>query len=337
LAPYLIFNTLNRSNLIARIFDVNNATAFNELAIDIFQYQSANNAVYGKFLNFLGVSSHSVKEISDIPFMPIEVFKSHQVVSGEFNPQEIFTSSGTTGAETSKHYVRELNLYSTSFRKGFELFYGSVSNYCVLALLPAYLERTGSSLVYMANDFIQQSRHPLSGFYLDNLSQLAENLNKLEKDKQPTLLLGVSFALLDLAEQFPQKLQHTVVMETGGMKGRRKEITRDELHTILKTAFGLDKIHSEYGMTELLTQAYSKGDGLFSCPPWMRVLIREQSDPLSYATTGKTGGINVIDLANIDSCSFIATSDLGRLHTNGDFEVLGRFDSSDVRGCNLLV
>lgn len=269
--------------------------------------------------------------------MPIEVFKSQTVISGEFKPQEIFTSSGTTGMETSKHFVQELDLYTKSFRKGFELFYGPVSNYCVLALLPAYLERTGSSLVYMANDFINQSRHPLSGFYLNDLSQLAENLKKLEKENQPTLLLGVSFALLDLAEQFPQKLSNTIVMETGGMKGRRKELTRDELHTILKRGFGLDKIHSEYGMTELLSQAYSTGDGVFNCPPWMRVLIREQSDPLSYAPAGKTGGINVIDLANIDSCSFIATSDLGRLHTNGNFEVLGRFDSSDVRGCNLMV
>jgi hypothetical protein len=293
--------------------------------------------VYGKFLNFLGVSAHSVKEISDIPFLPIEVFKAHPVVSGQFEPQEIFTSSGTTGADTSKHYVRELDLYTASFRKTFNRFYGPVSNYCVLALLPAYLERTGSSLVFMANDFISQSQHPLSGFYLNNLAELSEILQKLESEKQPTLLLGVSFALLDLAEQFPQKLQHTLVMETGGMKGRRKELTRSELHDILKTAFNLEKIHSEYGMTELLSQAYSKGDGLFSCPPWMRVLIREQSDPLNYAPTGKTGGINVIDLANIDSCSFIATSDLGRLHINGNFEVLGRFDSSDVRGCNLLI
>lgn len=259
------------------------------------------------------------------------------VVSGEFEPQQIFTSSGTTGMETSKHFVRALDLYTKSFRKGFEHFFGPVTNICVLALLPAYLERTGSSLVYMANDFISQSRHPLSGFYLDNLSNLSENLKKLEKQNRPTVLLGVSFALLDLIEQFPQKLHNTIVMETGGMKGRRKELTRDELHSILKSGFGLDKIHSEYGMTELLSQAYSKGDGLFNCPPWMQVLIREQADPMSYAPAGKTGGINIIDLANIDSCSFIATSDLGRLHTNGNFEVLGRFDSSDVRGCNLMV
>jgi len=337
LAPSFICTSLNRSELKARIFDVDNASAFNALALDIFRYQSVNNAVYGKFLHFLGVSPQKVNEITDIPFLPIELFKSQPVVTGQYTPEVVFTSSGTSGAETSRHNVRELEIYRQSFTRGFELFYGPVKDYCVLALLPAYLEREGSSLVLMADDFIKKSNHPLSGFYLNNLEQLAENLRKLEKENQATLLLGVSFALLDLAEQFPQPLNKTILMETGGMKGRRKEITREELHRTLKNAFNSTAIHSEYGMTELLSQAYSKGEGLFNCPPWMQILIREQDDPLGYASPGKTGGINVIDLANIDSCSFIATSDLGRKQTDNRFEVLGRFDSSDVRGCNLMV
>jgi hypothetical protein len=337
LALSFIRTSLNRSELKARIFDVDNPSAFNALALDIFRYQSVNNAVYGKFLHFLGVSSQSVQEIEDIPFLPIELFKSQQVVTGEFIPEEVFTSSGTSGAETSRHYLRELEIYRQSFTKGFELFYGPIEDYCVLALLPAYLEREGSSLVLMADDFIKKSNHPLSGFYLNNLNQLAANLKSLANQHQPTLLLGVSFALLDLAEQFPQALGNTIIMETGGMKGRRKELTRNELHQTLQFAFEVEKIHSEYGMTELLSQAYSKGDGLFNCPPWLQILIREQDDPMSYAPAGKTGGINVIDLANIDSCSFIATSDLGRKHADNSFEVLGRFDSSDVRGCNLMV
>lgn len=325
-----------RSELLADIWNISDDRGFNETALKIFRYQAKYNPVYRKFLNFLRVSSDSVLSFREIPCMPIEFFRNHAVVTGQYEPEVVFTSSGTTGAQTSRHHVRSPELYTESFMRAWDLFYGPASDYCVLALLPSYLERTGSSLVYMAQHLIEQSQHPMSGFYLNQLGELSNVLSHLEGAKQPTILLGVSFALLDLAEQYPQKLEHTIVMETGGMKGRRKELTRYVLHSVLKSAFQLKAIHSEYGMTELLSQAYSKSDGIFHCPPWMRVLVRESNDPLQYVT-GKTGGINVIDLANIDSCSFIATQDLGRLSENGTFEVLGRFDYSDVRGCNLMV
>ncbi|MGB7393621.1 MAG: acyl transferase, partial [Pricia sp.] len=249
----------------------------------------------------------------------------------------VFTSSGTTGSLTSRHYVKDIGVYEKSFRKAFFHFYGSISEYCVLALLPSYLEREGSSLIYMVDDLIQKSGHPESGFYLNDLKGLKNQLVQLEASGTKTLLIGVSFALLDLAETYPLKLQNTIIMETGGMKGRRRELIRDELHHILKSAFGVDRIHSEYGMTELLSQAYSKGNGHFETPPWMKILIRDTEDPLTYQPIGKTGGINVIDLANRNSCAFIATQDLGKMHPNGSFEILGRFDHSDVRGCNLMV
>ena len=248
----------------------------------------------------------------------------------------IFTSSGTTGSVASKHYVTDLNLYEQSYLKGFESSYGPIDAYCVLALLPSYLERDGSSLIYMVNDLIDKSKHPYSGFFLSDLPKLESVLRELETQKQKTLLIGVSFALLDFAETFKLELEHTIVMETGGMKGRRKELIRKELHEQLKRGFCLQHIHSEYGMTELLSQAYSLGDSLFECPPWMKILVRDTEDPLSLLPKGKTGGINVIDLANVNSCSFIATQDLGKLYESGKFEVLGRFDHSDIRGCNLM-
>lgn len=251
--------------------------------------------------------------------------------------QIIFTSSGTTGAKTSQHVVTDISLYEKSFLKAFEHFYGPVSHYCILALLPAYLEREGSSLVYMVDSLITKSRHSNSGFYLNNLDDLKKQLMLLQKKGQKTLLIGVSFALLDLAETMRFPLKNTIVMETGGMKGRRREMIRSELHQILKNAFGVEQIHSEYGMTELLSQGYSKGHGIFNCPPWMKVLIRDTEDPLSIQKSGKNGGINIIDLANLNSCPFIATQDLGKVHPNGSFEVLGRFDHSDIRGCNLMV
>ncbi len=311
---------------------------FEQTALLLFRYQAQYNAIYRQFLEYLRVDPFQVSSIQEIPFLPVELFKQHTIITGTSDYEHIFTSSGTTGMVTSRHYVRSLALYEQSFTKAFTHFYGPIQNYCLLALLPAYLEREGSSLVYMADQLIQQSTHPQSGFYLDDYQRLVQTIRSLEAQKQPTILLGVSFALWDVAEQFELNLEHTIVMETGGMKGRRKEVIREELHEIYRKGFGVQQIHSEYGMTELLSQAYSKGEGLFQCPPWMRVQLREVNDPFQCVTQiGQTGAINIIDLANINSCAFIATSDLGKLHPNNNFEVLGRMDSSDMRGCNLLV
>ncbi|WP_097043927.1 acyl transferase [Flagellimonas pacifica] len=318
------------------IFSISTPTEFESLALEIFRFQYKNNPTYQTYCGHLKKSPSNVLKVEEIPFLPIEFFKTHKISSSSKKPEAIFESSGTTVGTTSKHYVSEIEMYQKSYRKGFTAFYGPIEHYCVLALLPSYLERVGSSLVYMANDFVTHSQHPDSGFYLYNLNTLHKKLFQLEKEQTKTLLIGVSFALLDLAEQFPMNLKHTFVMETGGMKGRRKELIREELHSILKNAFGVSRIHSEYGMTELLSQAYSLGDGLFKCPSWMKVMTRNTEDPLSVQSFGKTGGINVIDLANVYSCSFIATQDLGKTNENGTFEVLGRFDYSDVRGCNLM-
>lgn len=321
---------------IQHIFSITTQAEFEELALRIFQFQFENNVVYQSYCQHLKKTPANISSVVEIPFLPISFFKTHQVVSSKKKPETIFESSGTTSNATSKHFVTELGIYQQSFRKGFASIYGDVGDYCILVLLPSYLEREGSSLVYMVNDLITQSKHPKSGFYLNDLRALQQNLSLLEAQKTKTLLIGVSFALLDLAEQFPMHLEHTIIMETGGMKGRRKELIREELHKMLKEAFGVSKIHSEYGMTELLSQGYSQGDGLFKCPPWMKIVTRDTEDPLSLQSNGKTGGINVIDLANIYSCSFIATQDLGKTFPDGTFEVLGRFDHSDVRGCNLM-
>lgn len=328
-----------QKSLVSNIFSLqdNSGSDFKALALDIFRYQAEHCEPYKHFLEALGINGAAVVRLEEIPFLPIEFFKTHKVLAEGMNEEVIFTSSGTTGMQTSKHHVADIELYETSFNMGFQHFYGKPDDYCILALLPSYLERSGSSLIYMARKLIEQSKHPDSGFYLDDLKGLASKLNKLNRSGQKCLLLGVSFALLDLAEQYPQDLKNITIMETGGMKGQRKELVREDLHTVLKEAFGVEKIHSEYGMTELLSQAYSKGDGLFSCPPWIKVRIRDVNDPLAQMPNGKTGGINIIDLANIYSCSFIATKDLGRVSANGNFEVLGRFDNSDVRGCNLMV
>jgi phenylacetate-coenzyme A ligase PaaK-like adenylate-forming protein len=319
------------------IFKVDSAEDFERIALKVFALQAQENPVYKKFISLLGRRVDSVQSIHDIPFMPISFFKDFQVKTEASNPEKIFTSSGTTGLVPSQHFVSDLEIYNQSFTKGFESFYGPIEDYAVLALLPSYLERDGSSLVYMAEAFIQRSESEESGFYLDDLKGLVKTLEKLEARKQKTLLLGVSFALLDLVEGYSLDLKHTIVMETGGMKGRRKELIREELHDELKKGFKLDKIHSEYGMTELLSQAYSKGDGIFYTPKWMKVLARDPEDALSLLPIGKSGGANIIDLANIDSCSFIATQDLCKIHSDGGFEILGRFDNSDIRGCNLLV
>ncbi|MEO9892162.1 acyl transferase [Aurantibacter sp.] len=319
------------------IFNINSDVEFEKIALEIFKYQYQNNTVYNQFCTHLNRTAITVKKLADIPFLPISFFKSKQVLTSNLKPEITFTSSGTTGTETSKHYVPDLNLYKKSYLTAFEHFYGPVSDYCVLALLPAYLEREGSSLIYMVDDLITKSNHSDSGFYLNDLDSLQKKLDQLNSTKTKTLLIGVSFALLDLAENFSFNLSNTIIMETGGMKGRRKEIVREELHYILKKGFGVKNIHSEYGMTELLSQAYSTGEGIFKTPPWMKVLIRDTEDPLSPMPLEKSGGANIIDLANRDSCSFIATQDLGKVYKDGSFEILGRFDNSDVRGCNLMV
>lgn len=321
----------------ADIFSISNKKQFEKIALKIFRFQYDNNVVYREFCQYLNVEKHEVKSLQQIPFLPIQFFKSHEVLSSQEKIQETFTSSGTTGMTTSRHLVTDITLYEESYRKAFSEFYGNIEDYAVLALLPSYLDREGSSLIYMVDDLIKLSNHPESGFYLNNYDELIEKLIELEKTGQDVILIGVTYALLDLIEKQNFQLKNTIIMETGGMKGRRKEMIREELHDLLCKGFGVDAIHSEYGMTELLSQAYSLGHGVFECPNWMQILIRDTEDALSYVENGKTGGINVIDLANINSCSFIATQDLGKKKPNNSFEVLGRFDNSDIRGCNLMV
>ena len=319
------------------VFNIQNQSDFKTCALQVFRHQFKNNAIYRSFCDLLYIHSSDVKEVEEIPFLPIQFFKSHAVLSSTQAVKETFTSSGTTGSSVSKHMVTDLSWYTKSYTKGFEHFYGPIEEYTVLGLLPNYLERDGSSLIYMVDDFIKKSNKPSSGFYLNNLTELSKTLIALDKKGEKVLLIGVTFALLDLIERQQFKLQNTIIMETGGMKGRRKEMIRNELHEILCAGFGVSKIHSEYGMTELLSQGYSSGDGVFDCPPWMKILARDTEDALTMVGTNKTGGLNVIDLANYNSCSFIATQDLGKVDNNGSFEVLGRFDHSDIRGCNLMV
>lgn len=292
-------------------------------------------------MDALCVPVSQVNSIEKIPYLPVSFFKTHQVTTTSFEPEIIFESSGTTGGNTSRHFVKSLTLYKNSFLKAFQLFYGNPGNFCILGLLPGYLERENSSLITMVNELIKKSGHPHSDFYLHGHERLYQALVHNEIRQQPALLIGVTYALLDFAEKYAVQLQNTIVMETGGMKGRRQEITREEVHGILKRKFGLSTIHSEYGMTELLSQAYSKRDGLFHTPPWMKILVREHHDPFAIQSAPKThkplnGLINIIDLANIYSCCFIATEDVGKIYRNGEFEVLGRRDSSDLRGCSLL-
>ena len=319
------------------IFTITGQKSFEKTALKVFRFQYDNNVVYREFCGHLGVLKETVKTLQQIPFLPIQFFKSHEVVSSTDAPQAVFTSSGTTGMITSRHLVTDTTLYEESYRKAFSQFYGNIKDYVVLALLPSYLEREGSSLIYMVKDLIALSNNADSGFYLNQYDALTEKLIALDNAGQNVILIGVTYALLDLIEQQQFALKNTIIMETGGMKGRRKEMIREELHAQLCAGFGVSSIHSEYGMTELLSQAYSLGDGIFESPSWMQVLIRDTEDALTYIEDGKTGGINVIDLANINSCSFIATQDLGKKQPNNSFEVLGRFDHSDIRGCNLMV
>jgi phenylacetate-coenzyme A ligase PaaK-like adenylate-forming protein len=323
--------------MINNIFSIKNEIEFNKKALEVFNHQFKNNKVYRSFCDLLYIHPSDITKIEDIPFLPIQFFKQRKVVSSLDKVDELFTSSGTTGSITSKHYVTDINLYKQSYLNGFHHFYGDIEDYTVLALLPNYLERKGSSLVYMVDDLIRKSKQEESGFYLNNLEDLAKKLTQLNHQHKKVLLIGVSFALLDLIEKHQFRLTNTIIMETGGMKGRRKELIRNELHQLLSAGFGVEKIHSEYGMTELLSQAYSIGNGIFETPPWMKILTRDTEDALTIQSTGNTGGINVIDLANYNSCSFIATQDLGKTHHNNTFEIIGRFDNSDIRGCNLMV
>jgi phenylacetate-coenzyme A ligase PaaK-like adenylate-forming protein len=311
---------------------------FNLVALDVFNYQVQHNSIYKAYVSGLKIHPETVELYTQIPFLPIEFFKTKEVICGEVDKEAIcFSSSGTTGQITSKHYVNDISIYESSFHQGFELFYGNPSDYCILALLPNYLERTGSSLVYMFDKLIHESQHPQSGFYLNNLKDLKKTIEELKQTKQKTILLGVTYALLDLAEMGVELTNNFIVMETGGIKGRRKELLKEELHQLLKQSFNVNAIHSEYGMTELLSQAYSKQNGIFECSPWMKVLIRDMNDPFTYVKERKSGGVNVIDLANLNSCAFIETKDLGRLNQDSHFEILGRFDNSDLRGCNLMI
>ena len=303
--------------------------------MNLFDFQMENNPIYSAYAKII-LKGKNPNNINEIPFLPIEFFKTDQIICNGQKIEEIFLSSGTTGNQ-SKHLISDLGIYKKSFRKSFDQFYGNISEYCILSLLPNYREREGSSLIYMVDDLIKNSQHPKSGFYLNNYKGLSSTLEELEKTGQKTILIGVSYALLDLAEQFPQKLKHTIIIETGGTKGNRKEILKEELHQKLKAAFALDEIHSEYGMTELLSQSYSDRNGVFKSPPWKKILIRDINDPLTMIGENNTGGINIIDLANIYSCPFIATKDLGKTFEDGTFKILGRFNNADLRGCNLLV
>lgn len=319
------------------IFEIKSSVQFEELALRVFKKQALENPVYKAYLHNLRCDPEAITHIEEIPFLPIEFFKTKEVILGGQITEMVFSSSGTTGMQQSKHFVSDLSLYEESFDKAFSLFYGDVKNTALLALLPSYLEREGSSLIYMVDDLLKKANQQWSGYFLHDHAALFERLSRLHELKIPTILIGVTYALLDFIESYRISFNELIVMETGGMKGKRKEMIRDELHSILRAGFGVQGIHSEYGMTELLSQAYSRGDGLFTCPPWMKILVRDVNDPFTLLPKGSTGGINIIDLANLNSCSFIATQDLGTVSINDSFEILGRFDQSDIRGCNLLV
>jgi hypothetical protein len=323
--------------IISPIFTADSKINFGDIALHIFHYQSVNCKVYANYIKYLDIDTKSIQQVSQIPFLPIQFFKKNKIISSKKTPEAVFLSSGTTENGQSKHYIIDLNIYKLSFIRGFEFFYGDIRDYTILALLPNYLEQKRSSLVFMVDELIKKSSTSDSGFYLNDLDNLASNIIKLDKNKEKVLLIGVSYALLDLVDKYNFNLNNTIIMETGGMKGRRKEMIREELHKLLIKGFGVKTIHSEYGMTELLSQAYSDGNGLFKTPPWMKVFARDTEDPLTILPSSKTGALNIVDLANINSCSFIATQDLGKTYANGTFEVLGRFDNSDIRGCNLMV
>ncbi len=321
-----------------RLFNIfNTSKPFDEKALEVFRFQAEHCLVYKQYLQHLKIKAESIDSVDKIPLLPISFFKTHQIISSQKKAEKIFSSSATTGTQVSQHFVSDIKIYEQSFTKCFEQFYGTIDEYCIVALLPNYLERSGSSLVYMVEAMMKQSNHPLNGFYLYDFDKLKHTLLQLELAKQKTLLIGVTYALLDFAVHSPIPLSNTIIMETGGMKGRKKEMLRSEVQEVLCQAFHQTKIHSEYGMTELLSQAYSSGDGLFECPSWMKIIIKDMYDPFQNLPTNNVGQLGVIDLANINSCSFIATDDLGVMRNHCQFEVLGRKDNSDVRGCNLMV
>lgn len=326
------------SDLESEVFAVSNEKQFDLIALKVFEFQFYHNNIYNQYCRILNKTPETVISSSQIPFLPISFFKSHQVITTSFEPELVFESSGTTGSTTSRHYIKHASVYQRSFNKAFSLFFGDVKNSCILGLLPSYLERSNSSLVYMVDHLIKESGNKNSGFYLYNYSTLLDVIRKMEESGTQTILFGVSYALLEFANQFPGQLKHIKIIETGGMKGRQKEMAKSELYYTLKSAFDLDHIYSEYGMTELLSQAYAK-DGIYTCPPWMKIILRDETDPLTTSELGNitSGAINVIDLANIYSCSFIATDDIGKIYSNETFEVLGRLDNSDIRGCSLMV
>ncbi len=322
----------------SEIFKTDNDQSFERLAIELFNYQYENNQVYKNYVDILKIDKKNIRNINQIPFLPIEFYKTHKIIIGNNPIQQVFYSSGTSSENRSKHFVTDIQLYEETFKKVFQLFYGDIKDYCILGLLPSYLEQGNSSLVYMIDELIKNTECSDSGFYLKNVFELIDKINYLnDYSDRKILLLGVSFALLDLIDIFTFDCPNIIVMETGGMKGRRSEITRKELHESLSKGFNVEKIHSEYGMTELFSQAYSKGNGIFKTPNWMKVLIRDVNDPMNVTNHKATGAVNIIDLANINSCAFIATQDLGRLNEDGSFEILGRIDNSDLRGCNLMV
>ena len=320
-----------------RIFSVSKSQDFDQLALEIFDYQVRNCEIYARYVHNLGIDIKKIKDLESIPYLPIEFFKSKKINCSKGEADIIFSSSGTTGQIQSRHFVKDIELYIQSYRTAFKLFYGDISKYTILALLPSYQEREGSSLIYMVNDLIRLSQSPKSGYFLNEQDLLKQTLQQLNASKTQTILIGVTYALIDFAENNSIKFPELIVMETGGMKGKRREILRTELHEVLCAGFGVSQIHSEYGMTELLSQAYSKESGIFQTPPWMKIRVRDTNDPLTILGNGVGGGLNIIDLANVHSCSFIATQDLGKSYPDGRFEVLGRFDHSDIRGCNLLV
>ena len=321
----------------SRVFGIQNEENFNAIALEIYAYQKEHNPIYRKYIASLNRTNDPINHYTEIPFLPIQFFKTQRITTLDINPVITFSSSGTTGMINSQHHVFDLSWYEHSFRKAFEQFYGDIKDIAIIALLPSYLERNGSSLIYMVDDLIQHSEQVESGYFLYNHEELFQTLQTLKHQGTKTLLIGVTYALLDFIEKYSIDFPELIVMETGGMKGKRKEMIREELHSILCNGFGVKSIHSEYGMTELLSQGYSAGNGLFSSPAWMKILIRDTNDPLTLQDQNKTGAINVIDLANVHSCSFIATQDLGKIHTDEKFEILGRFDNADIRGCNLLV
>ncbi|MBL1408926.1 LuxE/PaaK family acyltransferase [Sphingobacterium faecale] len=320
-----------------QVFNIQTADDFNTTALQVFNFQAQHTPVYRDYIQALRIAPKTIIDYRQIPFLPIQFFKTQQVVAENRRPEMVFSSSGTTGMINSKHLVPDLHWYIDSYRKAFDLFYGDVAETAILALLPAYLEREGSSLIYMVDDLIQSSQQSESGYFLYNHQELYDTLKSLQQKGTKTILIGVTYALLDFVDDHSIDFPELIVMETGGMKGKRKEMVREELHLQLKRGFGVQEIHSEYGMTELLSQGYSYGDGIFRTPPWMKILIRDTNDPLTLLSDKRTGAINVIDLANYYSCSFIATQDLGKIHPDESFEILGRFDNADIRGCNLLV